>query len=56
MKIYIRGGDHKVWRFYCILEKLMLNKAAKCKENDFTLRSRRFEFRDCLSQAIDGER
>ena len=44
--------DYEVWRFYCILENPMLNKAAKVKENGFTLRSRRLEFRDCLSPAI----
>ena len=52
MKIYIRGRDYKIWRFYCTLEKSMLNETEKFKENGFTLRSGRFEFRDCRSHAI----
>jgi hypothetical protein len=34
--------------------KIMLNEVAEFKENGFTLRSRRFDFRDLLSHAIWG--
>jgi hypothetical protein len=52
MKIYIRGRDCKMWRFYCTLEKSMHNKVTKFKENGLIFRSRHFETRDFLPHAI----
>lgn len=46
----------KLWSMAVLLYtgKIMLNEVAEFKENGFTLRSRRFDFRDLLSHAIWG--